>query len=89
VPAPAPPVPAATPAPAAAGPPPTVEFTIATGTRREAWVKGRGYAPGAVLEGGYTLKRITDTGVVLSGPRGDLDLPLGTGTPAKRTGVRP
>jgi hypothetical protein len=75
-------------APAAAGPPPTVEFTIATGTRSEAWVQGRGYAPGAALAGGYTLKRITGTGVVLSGPRGELELPLGS-RPAKSHGVRP
>jgi hypothetical protein len=79
------PAPAAPAAPVAAGPLPTVEFTIATGTRREAWVKGRGYSPGAVLEGGYTLRRITDTGgVVLSGPRGEVELPL----PAKHPGAR-
>jgi hypothetical protein len=61
---------------AALQPPPPVDFLIETSAGPEAWIKGVGYRPGATLEGGYKLKRITGTGVVLAGPRGEEDRPL-------------
>jgi len=64
---------------AAPQPPPAVDFLIESGARREAWIKGVGYAAGATLEGGYRLKRITATGVVLAGPGGEVERPLRAG----------
>jgi hypothetical protein len=61
---------------AAAQPPPPLDFLIETGAGREAWIKGVGYRPGATLQGGYRLKEITDTGVVLGGPAGEVVRPL-------------
>jgi len=60
----------------AAQPLPPLDFLISSRGVREAWMGGAGYRPGSVVRDGYTLKRITATGVVLSGPSGDLEVPL-------------
>jgi hypothetical protein len=59
--------------------PPPLDFLIETSAGREAWIKGVGYRPGATLEGGYRLNRITATGVVLGGPSGEVERPLRAG----------
>jgi len=59
-------------------PPPVLDFLLETPSRREAWMNGKPYRQGDTLEGGYVLKRIGPGGVVLSGPAGDLAVPLRT-----------
>lgn len=56
--------------------PGALEFVIETGSGREVWIDGVGYRAGATLAGGYRIKRITGTGVVLTGPSGDVERPL-------------
>jgi len=84
--APAPvPGPVSAPRPGPLQPPGELEFLLLSGPRREAWVGGRAYRVGDTLEGGYRLQRINETGVVLSGPSGELRLPIGSGAAAART----
>jgi hypothetical protein len=82
-----PPGPPAPAPPGVSGPLPVVDFLFRAGARQEAWVAGRGYAPGADLGGGYVLKRITPTGVVLASPRGEVTLPLASGARPDPTGT--
>lgn len=56
--------------------PPRPEFLFENAAGRMAWLKGRGYQPGDLLEGGYTLRRISATGIIVSGPDGDHELLL-------------
>jgi hypothetical protein len=81
------PAPAAPPAALVLPPPPEFLFENAEG--RAAWLKGQGYRPGAVLEGGYTLKRISATGMVVAGPDGEVELPLNSARPAQPPGAAP
>lgn len=62
--------------PAPGGKLPRVDFLLETPTRLEAWIGGRAYREGDKLEGGQVLKRITPTGVVVSGPNGEMRIPL-------------
>lgn len=62
--------------PVPAGKLPRVDFLLETPTRLEAWIGGRAYREGDRLEGGQVLKRITPTGVVVSGPNGEVRIPL-------------
>jgi hypothetical protein len=57
-------------------PPPPPDFLIDRGAGWEAWIQGFGYRSGAVLPGGYVLKRVGATGIVVSGPAGSLVIPL-------------
>ena len=57
-------------------PPPVLDFLFENGLRQEAWVDGKAYRQGERLPGGFLLKRITATGVVLAGPLGDVVLAL-------------
>jgi len=59
-----------------ADPPPAPDFIFMMGSRREAWMEGRGYREGAKLRGGYLLQRIAADGIVVSGPAGSVTLPL-------------
>lgn len=78
--------------------PPRPEFLFENAAGRMAWLKGRGYQPGDALEGGYTLRRISATGIVVSGPDGDHELllnsarataPAAPGQPRKGDEVHP
>ena len=48
--------------------PPVADFIIERGGTQEAWISGRGYRVGDTLPGGYALKGITATGILVSRP---------------------
>lgn len=92
LPRPAPTLPKARAMAAGAVPPPPLDFILETAAGREAWVKGRGYRPGEVLEGGYILRHINPASMVVSGPLGDAERPLKAAPgrkAARRNGERP
>ena len=82
------PAPRAEPGPAsrpAPDPPPPLDFVIATGAGREAWIGGRGYRAGEVLTGGYLLKHVGADSMVVAGPGGELLHPLKAAAKKTRT----
>ncbi|BDU72207.1 hypothetical protein [Mesoterricola silvestris] len=68
--------PAPAPRPQAAAPVPRLDFLLETPTRLEAWMGGRACREGDALEGGFVLKKITGTGVLVTGPHGEVRIPL-------------
>jgi hypothetical protein len=74
--------------PALPSPPPVPEFFIETSAGKEVWFQGQGFRPGATLPGGYALKRITPSGILLAGPSGSVFSPLKTkaSIPSKPSG---
>lgn len=66
----------------AAGPLPRPDFILESEGRREAWIGGRLQEAGADLGGGYTLKEVARAAIVVSGPAGDVDVPLRASPPA-------